>query len=356
MPISPLTWKALTPVTLSSLTEAGYISALKSAFDSTTYKDGTARNPNAESGVAWKATSLSGGSIKCTPVAKDGYLKQLIHFVQATGNTSLTTAFGEAITGGRVYANLVLNPSDTYTANVSDPFGTTFNDSPVRQIKYFQVSPDIGETNTTGLHSSTGVKYCRLSIWESQDALIIHTWFSTNADGSSAVGYLNVYGGWIAPDISAGGAADAESDGLLYGIATSGCTNTDVSTDSAYYYHNSTSNFLNHNSATATATAARKNARCVVFEPGSSNLWILSRMGRFNSATQNFTTKSKKLAKIPIYFDTTDYFVGRAREIWAYRRVMNGLVMRSGGSGGLDIAYLVSPSDTLATDSLIIAM
>jgi hypothetical protein len=354
MPNSALTWKALNAVTLSNLTESGYIAAVKSALDSTAYKNGNARTPG--SGVAWTATSLGDSSIKCVPVANVSRLSQLVHFAPATGNGSFPIAFGEAITGSRVYANLVLNPSGTYTGNNANPFGTTNNSADVRQVKYFQVSPDIGETAGLGLNTSTGVKYCQLRIWESQDALIVHTWFSSNVNGTSAVGFINIYGGWIEPDISAGGSSDAETDGLLYGIATSGCYSVDLALDSALYYHNSATNFLNYNTAAATTTAARKNARCVVFEPNSSNLWQLTRAGRIDTATQQFSTKSKKLAKIPIYFSSSDYFVGRAREIWAYRRVMNGLTLRSGGSGGTDVAWLISNSNVNACDSLILAM
>jgi hypothetical protein len=338
------------------LTEAGYITALKQAFDSVAYIDGTSRDPNSNTGVAWKATSLADSSIKCTPVASASRLTQLVHFAPATGNGSLTTAFGEAITAGRVYANLVINPGATYTPNILNPFVATSNDLPVRQIKYFQVSPDIGETGTTGLHSTSGVKYCQLRVWESQDALVIHTWFSSNADGTSGIGYINIYGGWIAPDISAGGGSDAESDGLLYGVSTSGCFSTDLTLDAALYYHNSKTNFLNHNSTTVTATAARKNARCVVFNPGTSEAWNLTRVGNIDTGTMQFSTKSRKLVKMPLYFCTTSYFVGRAREIWSYKRVTNGITLRSGGSGGLDIAWLVSPSYATASDAIILAM
>ena len=80
MPNSALTWKALNIVTLSSLTESGYIAAVKAALDSTTYKNGNARTPG--SGVAWTATarqalstaSLEFGNHKTRLLSTRGFL------------------------------------------------------------------------------------------------------------------------------------------------------------------------------------------------------------------------------------------------------------------------------------------
>lgn len=355
MPPNALTWKALSPVTVATpLTEGNFLTALKALFDQSKYADGSTRTGTT---TAWTTEALTDGSFKCMAPGGSHPLGLILHFAVGTGNTSLPKSFSELISAGSVYGTLVLNPG-TYSANTATPWGTTANTAPVRCFGYCQMSPYDSTFNAITALTSVSIR-----MWESADAVVIHTW------SNGTTGTLSVLGGWMVPDVSATGAGDAESDGVIYGIATSGMAGGPT-TNSAFHANTGDINaafptavtaanvaFLNNNTTGTASTKARASVpHCGVFVPGTAEVAFINRFGGFNSSSIQLASISRKLVKMPIQFTSLNNYVGRAREIWAFPKALNGLTLRTGGSGGADKAYVVSFSNSGTTDSILLSI
>lgn len=367
---SALAWKALPTVNVATMSDVGYIAALKNLFDQPNYADGTARTG---SPTAWTTSTLSDGSLKCT--APSNPLGLIAHFIPASLTANNPKSFGEpqpATTTGKVLGTIVLNPG-TYTSNNANTWGASS-----RCFGYCQMAPlNITAQNPTSSNLSTGLisTYTSIAIraWESADAVVIHVMPSTG------VGAIYVLGGWIAPDISASESADAETDGVLYGIMTSGNSGSYLNNFNLtfYTYNYDVSPWINGTGTYAFTTNGWNNAitsiarvvhpHCGVFQPGTSNVVEINRMGSFKIAgsdvyganyilPQQFVTISQKFIKIPLYFQSSTNFIGRAREMWMFRRSVNGLVLRSGGSGGQDKGHIVSFSNTASGDAFLLSV
>jgi len=362
MPVAPtLNWKQLPTYVASPVldTGAGLLAAIKSVLDSTTYIDGSPRTPG--SGIAWQATTLSDGSLKCTPGFSNAF-GQVVHLAkQADTSASSVFSFGETRpTGGeRVFANLILNPSATYTAGGgASPFGTTgANALPTRYFGYTPISPGYNMT-TNGMNSTLGgagrLQWVeQIRIFESQDAFKIHFWASlSHAATSYLCGMMHLFGGFMAPVTS--DASDAETDGILYGIVTSGQGDTasgyTYSNYNNYFLANSTTSFLTHNAGAMKGHAG-------VFVPGTSTIRTMDKFPKMNltagAGAISLTTFNNKLAKMPIYAIGESGFVGRYREMTIFKQGLMGSLLRS---GGVDRGYLFGAHITQVADCVLLSM
>lgn len=351
-----LSWKALPPVSVTTLTETGYLTALKALFDSAIYLDGSTRTG---SGTEWTTETLGDGSLKCIAPGGAHSLGLTLHFAIGTGNTSLPKSFSETISAGNVYGTIVLNPG-TYAANTATPWGAS-----ARCFGYCQMSPGTGTTDAAILGVSS-LSTITIRAWESADAVVLHTW------SNSTTGTLSILGGWIEPDAAATGAGDAESDGVIYGIATSGIGPVGPSATAIGSFHAYTGDanaafsasvsaanvsFLNNNtSGTASGKSRALYPHCGVFVPGTANVIGINRFAGFSTATVQLATISRKLVKLPMQFVSTNNYIGRSREIWAFPKAINGLMLRTGGSGGADKAHVVTFTNTSTSDALLLGI
>lgn len=354
MPASTLSWKALPTIKVETLSDVGYIAALKTLFDSAKYADGSTRTGTS---TAWTTTTLGDGSLRCT--APSNPLGLIAHFVPASLGASLPKSFGEATasaTTGKVYGTIVLNPG-TYASNTATPWGAS-----ARCFGYCHMAPMWTATPSNNPSSTVinganinGFTSMEVRAWETKDAIVIHVWPNTG------YGVIYVLGGWLAPDSSASDAENAESDGVLYGIMTSGNGSFiphnypnfyNWSHDTLNYggYSTVASFMCNVVDTSLTSAQIAIHPHCGVFSPGSSSVIQVNRMGAFRvGATTSFVTPSQKLIKIPILFSSSTNFMGRAREMFMFEKSINGLVLRSGGSGGTDQGYIVSLSNSGTT-------
>lgn len=373
MPLSALTWKALRPVNdtwnaaaaYSSSSDAGtlegiFITAIEQLFASgKTYLDGTNRIPG--QGIAWTTSRLSDNSLTIRPVTTSGKIPQLVHMTglyaggAVSGLPSLPYSFleGNYPTRGKVVSTLVLNPG-SFAGNTSTPFGSTSNGSAVRHMGYYVCSPcdtTAGNNNTNGL-LTYNIRNLNFRAWESQDAILIHIFCPQTSNGS-----FLLYGGWMAPDPNTAGPNDAESDGIIYGIATSGngVTSAYNSYSSLLSFH-SGGNFFTHAVTPTAGTTPFIWPHTAVFSPGTSTVLTVNRMGTYSATTPPLVTLSNKVVKMPIYFYSSNNFIGRAREMWMFQDTINGFVLRSGGSGGIDKAWVASGHNTVAYDSLLLSI
>lgn len=367
---SALAWKALPTVNLSAISSAGYVAALNTLFSSTNYADGTART----SATAWTPTLLSDGTLKCT--APGNSLGLIAHIGEASALSTLPRSFGESATnnGGKVLGTIVLNPGTYNPSNLTAPWGST-----ARCFGYCYMSPmyvvDMNRAlsstymNASGFGANSAVTAVQVRAWESADAIVIHAQPNAGGSGTAGSGALYILGGWLAPDVSASGTEDAETDEILYGIVTSGHGAAWVNSYNSNFYNISfdTANYSGMQQVTAlmmnnpdtTLTNLQKvyMPHCGVFVPGTSQIVEVNRMGTFRpGVTSQLVTPSQKFVRMPIYFSSSDKFMGRAREMWMFRRSLNGLVLRSGGSGGVDRGHIISFNNTGVCDSFILSV
>jgi hypothetical protein len=351
MPIDTLTWKML-PVWSnadSSLitTGAGLISAIKSALEQSTYVDGSARVPG--SGVAWTATTLADGSLKCTPVSNAHNM--LVHFVaQAQTGASMPMAFGETRgTGGeRVYATMALNPGAYSLATTATPWGSGAS---TRVFGYAIASPCYN-TLTYGMNYSSVNTVSNIRIYESKDALLVmlgaNLRYASN-NGSVVTSVIPLmFGGFIAPLTS--DASDAESDGLIYGMTTHGGIGPEGATYTSFahsFYTNP--GFLGH-SSNILASGVAAGTKAGVFIPGTSSVRTFNISARF---TAGLTTFSNKIVKMPIYIGNSTNIFGRVREAYVYKTGLVGTLLRSEGQ---DRGFIVGMSPTNMTDAVLLGV
>lgn len=376
MPASALSWRALKPTYVTSFTDVGYIAALKQLFDASTYADGSTRTGTS---TAWSTTSKdSGNSLVLT--APSNPLGLIAHFVPASLGTSLPMSFGEgraSNTAGKVYGTIVLNPG-TYASNTETPWGASarcFGYCHMSPMHLPSTNPTSTELNAAGINT-TNFSSIEIHAWESSDAIVIHVYTSKE------ICAVYVLGGWLAPDASSSDSSDAETDGVLYGIITSGnCgTRSSVLNELFYLYGQETlpatitsvgyfpftSNSVTASSLTITSTNCVAYPHCGIFLPGSSSVTEVERQGAFrfysvdeaqnNSypGTLQLKTLSNKFVKMPMYFQTSTKLVGRAREMWMYKRSINGITVRS--SDGQDIGYVVSFNKSDKSDSFLLGI
>lgn len=362
---SALSWKPLKSVNVTTMSDVGYITALKSLFDATTYADGSSRSG---SPTAWTTSTLSDGSLKLTATSHP--LGLIAHFVPASLAGSFPKSFGETIygTAGKVLGTIVLNPGSYDSATPATPWGASArcfgycHMSPVKitptgtaTLNQYAVVPTDAEINTSGI-SAGNFTSLKIKAWESADALVIQV--SANTDRAS----VYVLGGWLAPVEAIAEPADSETDGVLYGIITSGnnVAANNGTIYSAIQYWNSQFTSFGVDNATLPSTAYNYNdytsfmhnslyrasgyttnmrlvhPHCGVFMPGTTSVIIANKQGGirttsnadFNRAGFSYVqygpdatrlnTSSGNLIKMPLLFQSPDYFLGRAREMFAY--------------------------------------
>ena len=344
-----LSWKSLPTYTpdASILTAVNLIAGIKAALQQTVYVDGSARA--AGSGVAWTATSLADGSLKCEPVGNAHNL--LVHFATQTQTSASTPmAFGETkpASGERVFGTIVMNPG-TYTSLSATPWGT---DPTTRVFGYCVASPVY--SGTTGSTSGMGglISVRAIKIYESKDALFVLL-DAMLQSGASSYGPLMLpllYGGFLAP--LTGDAADAESDGVLYGMTTHGGVGQSPNWYNTYApsFYSSTA-FLGHSAnGSATAASGVSGTHAGVLMPGTSTVRTFTISSRF---ANGLTTINQKLVKMPIYVGNSTNIFGRVREMTVYKNGLIGTVLRA---DGVDKGHIVGMNSSSATDAVLLAI
>jgi len=162
---------------------------------------------------------------------------------------------------------------------------------------------------------------------------------------ASATAYGAILGALLdseSPDVT----SDAESDGKLYGIITSG-TAANISGSI-----NTTAQFLDHST-----TASQNHAG--IFTPGGSTLLPMNRRAVATVAptTTSLKTRSGRYVRAPYDYRSTavapnDASLGRLREISAFA---DGKTATRLTSGATTIGYLVGGSSSTDVDVVILA-
>lgn len=156
----------------------------------------------------------------------------------------------------------------------------------------------------------------QVSIIESQDTIEFEL---ISASGASIYGCGA--GGLCDPETS--DAADAETDGIRYGVWTVGASVMATT----MLANNSTGTVFNH------STSAGNN-HFYLWRPGLNAVDTVRRMANytFTPTVQEFTTNSGKYPGVPLYGGGSLSWGGRIREVHMIRPLLNGQVITSGGT------------------------
>jgi hypothetical protein len=335
MTLAALTWKQLPTQALAvNATIAQVLDAMYTAFTSTTYADGTSRTAGA--GVAWTFSryQLTGTTeaIYGTPVSNAMNQKVILAGSAATYAPVMLTSCAYAV--NTLFVGVAKNSGNFSSWTVATPFTSG---------QFSGYSPIMTRDATYGLS---------IKCFESQDGVVgvlYHT--------SSGLNSTFMAGGIIDPE-SSDTTYDAETDGKLYAVQSSGVT---LSSGYGVGQHNNPyGGMAGHYSYTS--SPGNITNKFAAFQPGSATMISLPRLGQFNIGSP-LQSRSGKYVKIPClvgfntsFTDAAGYtthttFAGRIRELWVFGDAVGGQVLRN---SGVDIGYLLSNSNTAAGDAFIL--
>jgi hypothetical protein len=207
MALPTLNWRYCAPVTLAANTTVGMLDALFTAGTAATYNDGSARTPG--SGSAWTWARDTGGGVNVasygTPPVNALNMRYIAAGATVLPGTAPTMIAPDTNVINRINLGMNKNSGAYAGWNLAAPF-TSGNFS-----GYVNVAP-----------ATTIVTYTTLYYWECQEGFIAQF---ANAAGTQ----LYTLGGGAFIDPLASGALNAESDGRVYSITSTG-NSTFVST------------------------------------------------------------------------------------------------------------------------------
>jgi len=321
MSLAPLAWRYVGAQSFASATVAAVLDALYTLGTATTYADATARTAGSGSAWTWSRYQNAGTTEACyaTPPTATLGLRVILAGAASAPTPAQTMATPDVAATGVLHANVIKNAGAFATWNAASPFtsGQTFG--------YWRVW-------------STGSGVGTVRLYEGTEAVLVLV------ETAGAVAYGVILGAILDPE-STDVTLDAESDGKLYGMITSGPT-TSISVSM-----NSSPVFLDH-SATASANHAG------IFTPGASTLITMNRRAASAAAmsTTGLKTRSGRFVRAPYDYRATaaapnDVALGRLREIFMFS---DGKTATKQTSGATTIGYLVGGSSTTDSDMLML--
>lgn len=322
MSLAPLAWRYVGAQAFAAGTVASALDALYTLGLKVTYDDATTRTPG--SGSAWTWSRYQNASVTeachATPPTDTLGLRVILAGAATLPSPSPTMAVPDAAAANVINVNVIKNASSFASWNAASPFtsGQTFG--------YWRVWA-----------SSSGAGTVRL--YEGTEAVLVL--ISTSAGSIQGV-FLGALLDPESPDVT----LDAESDGKLYGIITTGSTNV---INSAM---NTSSAFPDHS-----VSASQNHAG--IFTPGGSALLTMNRraLAIAGLTTTGLKTRSGRYVRAPYDYRSTasapnDASLGRLREISMFADGKTGTRLVSGAT---TIGYLVSGSTSVDQDAIILA-
>lgn len=317
MPLPTLTWRAFPAVTLAANTTTAILNAINANFNLVgNYADGTAR-PAAGTGTAWSSTTEGAtvAVIASPPTPASGTLitpKWII-----AGDTVLP---GTAPTMLGVDTNAVNRLNVAMAKNATGAYTNWYNAAP------FTVGEFSGYVNACP--ATTAATYVTLYMWECQEGWVVQL-----ATAAGAASYVFGGGAFLEPQSS--DAANAESDGRLYCITSTGNTSAMSTT-----WLSATTGIGPWRGASAAA-----DARFYTFRPGTATSLVTSRVANFFISAA-LTVTSNAPSGDPWYMPThyqyaaNGYYAGVLRNIGIGRAAR---INQTWASGGTIRGYMLAP-------------
>ena len=305
-------WRMLQPVyvgaTGSTVTGgiAGILDAIYTMGTATTYADGTARTPGSGSAWTWnrdQTTFVPGVTTACyaTPPTTTAINQQII----IAGSTSVAGAVWKQLYDARaanqIYAGTAKN-SGAYTSwnNATTPF--TAGD-------FTGFVTGMGTSNFAA--TNTYIVY----MLESQEAVVVWLQSLNNVNLNCGVFVMGAY-----CDPLSANALNAESDGRLYGITTSGFQGRlasnwlSLTNQQTFFWNEATAQY----------------SHSVVFTPGAGTVLPATRFVSV-SPTTDFVSRNGDLPQIPLQLVSGNNFIGQLRQMFITRDSSSMVAWESGG-------------------------
>jgi hypothetical protein len=322
MSLSPLAWRYVGAQSFASATVAAVLDALYTLGGAATYADGTTRTVGSGSAWTWSRYQNAGTTEACyaTPPTDTLGLRVILAGAASLPSPSPTMAAPDAAAINVLNVNVIKNAGAFASWNAASPFtsGQTFG--------YWRAWATAAGVGTVRLYEGT-------------EAVLVL--FET----ASATAYGAILGALLDSE-STDVTLDAESDGKLYGIITSGTASNITGT------LNTSAAFLDHS-----VTASQNHAG--IFTPGGSTLLPMNRRAVSTTAmtTTGLKTRSGRYVRAPFDYRSTaaspnDLALGRLREISMFS---DGKTATKLTSGATTIGYLVGGSSVTDVDVVILA-
>ena len=284
MPLPTLTWRNVGRASFSPGSVTALLDALYTLGTSSTYNDGSSRTPGTGAAGTWVRyqNGATTEAVYCTPSVSALNARVIFAGVQS-GSPTPPMAFSESFLAATLLAGVAKNAGSFNAWDAASPFTSG---------EFSGYCPAWGNAASSGF----------IDLFESQEAVYIVL-------GLSGSNTRHICGGaYIDPGSTNN--ADAESDGRLYGMYTTGNNQALVNmvgaiTTNAWMVHS--------NSVTR--------GKNFVFEPGGSALQPLER-NVLNNTITSFIGRLpsgkylQSVSKIPlIYITSPDYLAGTLRDM-----------------------------------------
>jgi hypothetical protein len=301
---------------------ASALDALYTLGLAVTYDDATTRTPGSGSAWTWSRYQNVGVTEACyaSPPTDTLNLRVILAGVAVAPVPVQTMAVPDVAAAGTLHANVVKNAGSFASWNAASPFtsGQTFG--------YWRVWASASGAGTVRLYEGT-------------EAVLV----LISTGGGSIYGvFLGALLDPESPDVT----SDAESDGKIYGMITTGPTSAIGSA------MNTASTFLDHS-----VTASQHHAG--IFTPGGSALLPMNRRAvpTVGLTTTSLKTRSGRYVRAPYDYRSTaaapnDASLGRLREVSMFADGKTGTRLISGAT---TIGYLVSGSASADQDAIFLA-
>jgi hypothetical protein len=314
-------WRYVGSQSFSVASLAAVMDALHTLATASQYADSSSRTQGSGSAGTWSRVQVS-GSTEClhvTPATSAINHRILIAGASYTPSPSPVMCSPDNYSANTLNVGLVKNAGSFVSWNATDPFTSGQN------FGYWKLWPT---------SAGSGNVY----LWESKDSIAIAI---SNSSGSATYGCI---AGAILDPESDDTTTDAESDGAMYGIITSGGS----SISSSFWGGGFGAAFLAHSASNQTPHAG-------VFSPGSASILTMSPTMTFPTSptSTGLKTRSGRFARIAITMRSSspDNLLGRLREVYAF---CDGQTPARLTSGGNTIGYIYSGSTTSQVDSILL--
>jgi hypothetical protein len=346
MALPALKWKMLPPVVITSTAEPSFIlDAIYTAGTATVYADGTGRvlGSYATPGLAGQTPTLPASGFAWTwnydnTTKTSGGVKTACYAVpQSPGSAYQQIIFmgiPSAVAPGTTWKVLIDGRSAQYlyagTAKGTGVY-TTFDNATTP----FTTGDFTGFTFASNLTTAAGIT--QLYMWECAEAVIIQLRNSA-ANGNMT---CSVLGAFIDP-LSAN-TANAETDGRLYGIATTGQSTLPAT----WMFSTAGGELFFHN-------ASANTQHFVTFTPGAGTVTAVTRGQQF-SPTPGLASRNGDYPQIPyqVVAHTGGAYIGQLRQMFVTRDSVSGIVWEA---AGVQTGYLLAASTLTATDTMLLAV
>lgn len=349
MSLQALEWRKL-PVRTFQVSQS-VSTVLNTIYDMLTgsaYFDGSSRVVG--SGSAWSGGIFRTGSnaeaVYCFPPVKTEMTQSVI-FAGKQPNGASSSAAPYLAT----YENTFL-PGYLYGACVKQGSSGSFTQwtgiypygSASYSTGYATFTPQLSTISSTD----------KITIYESKETLAVFI-YDTVANTNNGI----IAGAIIDPEQSSPTSSfDAEADGRLYGILTSG-----ISGISTEFFRNVNSNqlFLTQNVISVPNYASRFLVFIPSISPPQSTMGVATEKNYFNYgfyATRNYTSISGKFVNTPLKCvrndgGTPSAYLGRLRDITMTRLSMSGLTIRDNATDSI-VGYSISAYDYSTNDAILL--